>query len=147
MAEFTDFWAIAKPWRRPYGNPRKGRGGAESAWEKCIKEGADSDEMVLGAEGYDGIIEQEHIEPKMVCMAVTFLNQWRFEQYADMAREAAAAKAEAFIERRRTYYRFGCRDTRTGEGRDLTDLPAEVREAYEMGVRDTEAAPKLELVK
>ncbi len=146
MTEFSDFWLIAKRWRGSYSNPRGGRGGAEQAWNRAIMDGADPDEIVEGAQGYVDHIQADDVESHFVCMASTFLNQARWEQYADIAVEARARAAEALLERRRAYYRYGWRDARTGAGRLRTDIvEPEVQEAYDQGWRD--GAPKLEVVR
>jgi hypothetical protein len=146
MTDFAEFWALTKGWRGRYSNPRKGRGGAEPAWGRAMKDGADPEQIVLGARGYVAHIAQDDVEPQMVCMAATFLNQWRWEQYVEIAREAEEKAAADLLERRRAYYRYGWRDARNGT-QLLTDITEpESQEAYDMGWRDALAKPKLEVV-
>ncbi len=148
MTDFAEFWSLASRWRGRYSNPRKGRGGAEPAWDRVVKDGADPEQIVLGARGYVAHIAQDDVEPQMVCMAATFLNQWRWEQYVELAQETEEREAAELLERRRNYYRHGHRDALNG-GERRTDIPQpEVQAAYDMGWRDAEeqAKPKLELV-
>lgn len=148
MTNFAEFWAVAKGWRGRYSNPRKGRGGAEPAWDRAVKDGADAEQICLGARGYVVHIAQDDVEPQMVCMAATFLNQWRWEQYVEIARETQEREAAELLERRRAYYRYGRRDARNDNEHRTDITEPEVQEAYDMGWRDTEelAGPKLKLV-
>jgi hypothetical protein len=81
-------------------------------------------------------------------MAATFLNQWRWEQYVELAREAEEKAVIDLLERRRAYYRYGWRDARNGTVQMIGEfeLHPEVQEAYDMGWRDALAKPKLEVV-
>ena len=146
---FTEFWDLAKGWRERFSNPRKGRGGAEPAWDRVIKEGADPEEIIAGAKGYLEHIRQDDIEPRHVCMAATFLNQWRWEQYVELAREAEEQADQDLLERRRTYYRSGWQDECRGDPEPKREckLPPEVQEAYEQGRREAREKPKLQVVK
>lgn len=160
MTTFEDFWQIARRWRNPYSNPR-GRvaspgkreiRGAEPAWHIAIKEGADPEQIILGARGYLAHVEQDIDDPQKVCMASTFLNQCRWEQYAELATETAAREAEELLERRRDYWRSGRRDALQGiEPRPVADCYGpDIQKAYDQGYREAEkylARPKLEVVK
>ncbi len=157
MTDFAEFWSLASRWRGRYSNPR-GRvaspgkpeiRGAEPSWYKCIKEGADPERMYLGACGYVAHIAEDDVDPQHVCQAVTFLNQWRWEQYVEIARETEEREAAELLERRRAYYRYGRRDF-LNDDHHQTDIPEpEVQAAYDMGWCDAEkqAAPKLSLVR
>ncbi len=147
----SDFWPLAKGWRGSHGNPRKGRGGAEPAWDKCIKEGADPEQIIIGARGYLAHIEKEITDLSKVCQAVTFLNQWRWEQYVDLAIETEKREAEELLERRRKYWRYGQRDALQGvEPRVIEDfMGAEVIAAYDQGYANGKgdlARPELRVV-
>lgn len=145
MTGFDEFWALARGWRGRYSNPRKGRGGAEPAWDRAIREGADPEQICLGARGYAAHIAEDDVEPQMVCMATTFLNQWRWEQYVEIAQAREVAAAQKLLERRRRYYRAGWRDAKAGEEYDNGEMPEEIRQAYDMGWRDA-LVPKLRVV-
>lgn len=146
MTDFATFWDIARRWRGSHANPRKGRGGAEPAWDKCILEGADPEQVILGAKGYVVHIEKNITDLSMVCQATTFLNQWRFEQYVELARETAERAAADLLERRRTYYRRGRFDATQGfePHKHEHAIEAVCQEAYDQGYR--EARPGLRVV-
>ncbi len=146
MTDFAEFWSLASRWRGRYSNPRKGRGGAEPAWHRAMKDGADPEQIVLGARGYVAHIAQDDVEPQHVCMAATFLNQWRWEQYVEIALETEEREAAELLERRRTYYRLGWRDAKSGNEYRTDITEPEAQEAYDMGWRDALAKPKLEVV-
>ncbi|KKN17938.1 hypothetical protein LCGC14_0960840 [marine sediment metagenome] len=144
MTGFPDFWEIMKRCRARYSNPRKL---AERAWDKCIKAGAVESDMILGAKGYLAHVEEENTEPQFVCMTSVFLNQWRFEQYVEVAREIEEEQAAKLLQQRRDYYKYGWRDEKRGEAeRDLSAFDAAVKEAYDMGRHDA-SAPRLQVVK
>ncbi len=147
MTEFAAFWEIARRWRGSHGNPKRGRGGAEPAWDRCLLEGADPEEIITGAKGYVVHIEKNITDLSMVCQATTFLNQWRWEQYVELARETAEQDATDLLERRRTYYRYGRRDALQGAAPAVREvaLEPEVQEAYEQGYAST-ARPELRVV-
>jgi len=151
MSDFATFWSIAGRWRGRYGNPKRGRGGAEPAWDKALQDGADAEQIIIGARGYVAHIEQDSVEPQMVCMAVTFLNQGRWEQYVELAVETAERDAEELLERRRNYWKYGQRDALQGaKPIKVPDVFApEVQEAYDQGYRagrEQFARPELTVV-
>ncbi len=150
---FDEFWEIAKGWRGRYSNPRKGKDGAEPAWHKVTKKGADPDQIVLGTRGYLAHIEQDKVDPRHVCQARTFLNQWRWEQYVELAIENEKREAEELLERRRNYWRYGRRDAMQGKEPDTFEnkdfMQPEVIAAYQQGYRETKEAmvrPELRVV-
>ena len=130
-----DFWPIAKRWRGRFSNPKRGRDGAEPAWNRCVKEGADPEQICTGARGYVAHIEKDGVEPQHVCQARTFLNQWRWEQYVELAIETEKQDAEDMLERRRNYWRYGWRDEARGQelSHGTDGMQPEVLEAYEQG--------------
>ncbi len=151
MTPFDEFWQLARGWRGRWGNPKRGRGGAEPAWDRCINEGADPEQIIIGARGYLAHIEQDNVEPQHVCMAATFLNQWRWEQYVELAIETEKQAAEELLERRRKYWIRGQKDARRGdERRVLPDsFTPEVQVAYDQGYANGKgdlARPELRVV-
>ena len=144
FADFADFWALAKGWRKPFCNPRKT---AEKAWDRAIKEGANGDTIILGAEGYSGHIDEENVEPRFVCMASVFINQERYEQYVELAQEMKEKAAANLLEQRRIYYGNGWRAAKRGEepAEYIAESSLELREAYDLGRRNA-LAPKLRVV-
>ena len=130
-----DFWPIARRWRGRYSNPRRGRGGAEPAWDKVVKEGADPAQICLGAKGYVAHIKEDSVEPQHVLQARTFLNGWHWEQYVELAIETEKREAEDLLEQRRNYWRYGQRDALRGdEPGVLADCFApEIQVAYDQG--------------
>ena len=79
MTDFAEFWDLAKGWRGRCSNG--GRPSAERAWNKALKVGADPREIIAGAMGYERAMWDIDEDPRFWCMPVTFLNQWRWEQY------------------------------------------------------------------
>lgn len=151
MTGFDEFWQLAKGWRGRYSNPRKGRGGAEPAWNKAVKEGADPEQIYIGAKGYLAHIEKDDVEPQFVCAAAVFLNQWRWEQYVELAVETERREAEELLERRRSYWRHGQQDALRGdEPRVLEDFfTPEIQVAYDQGYANGKtdlARPELRVV-
>lgn len=78
MADFAEFWELMKHMRGRLSNPRQL---AERAWDKAVKQGAIPREIVAGGHGYLDVIADCDIDCQYVCMAATFINQWRWEQY------------------------------------------------------------------
>ncbi|KKM15947.1 hypothetical protein LCGC14_1690860 [marine sediment metagenome] len=81
MTGFAEFWALAKHIRSRM--PNGGRPPAERAWNKAVKEGAVPDEIIAGYLGYEDAMDACDTDYQFRCMASTFVNQWRWEQYLD----------------------------------------------------------------
>jgi hypothetical protein len=81
MANFPEFWETtgAKGWRGRCSNPRKT---AQTAWDKAVKSN-DWREIIAGAHGYTSYLSDCDVDPQFACMAATFINQERWEQYLD----------------------------------------------------------------
>lgn len=148
MTDFAEFWALAKGWRGRYSNPRKGRSGAEPAWDRAMKDGADPEQICLGARGYVAHIAEDDVNPQHVMQARTFINGWVWEQYVELAREIEKREAAELLERRRAYFRYGRRDAFNGDEHRTDITEPEVQEAYDMGwcYAEIQAAPKLKVV-
>lgn len=80
---FEAFWS-AYPSRAPHGNPRKP---AAKLFAAAIKNGADPDAIIRGAENYAATVAQARTDPKYVAQATTWLNQerWTDHQQAPIA--------------------------------------------------------------
>ena len=87
MTDFDEFWGHAKSWRGRHSNG--GRPKAQQAWERVVKAGADPQQIVAGALGYESAMYDIDTRCEFWCMASTFLNQYRWVQYRD---EAAAKR-------------------------------------------------------
>ena len=147
QAGFPEFWDLAKGWRGRYGNPRKP---TERAWEKCVKAGAVESDMILGAKGHLAHIEEENIEPQFVCMASVFLNQWRFEQYVEVARDIEEERARALEKSKQDRYELGRLHGLNGMKRleSRAGLSGEVHACYLRGYEETAPlTPRLVAVK
>ncbi len=81
MTDFDEFWGHAKSWRGRHSNG--GRPKAREAWDRAVKAGADPVQIVAGALGYESAMYDCDLGCQFWCMASTFLNQWRWEQYQD----------------------------------------------------------------
>ena len=79
MTTFDAFWQIARHWRFPLPNPPKP---AAIAYAKAIKEGADPQDIELGAHGYTRAMKEAETEPQFINTAAKFLAEWRWMQYA-----------------------------------------------------------------
>ncbi len=79
--DFNEFWSHAKGCRGRLSNG--GRPATEKAWDKAVKAGADPKEIVAGYLGYEDAMFDCDTDNQFRCMASTFVNQWRWEQYLD----------------------------------------------------------------
>ena len=89
---FADFWS-AYPKRRPHPNPRAT---ALKAYNNAVKRGVKEDDLVRGAKNYAAYVKNNNIKPVYVCMASTFLNQDRYEDFVDYQEEVRSI-SEAFF--------------------------------------------------
>ncbi len=87
--QFEVFWR-AYPSRRPHSNPKAP---ARKKYEAAIKNGVSPANIIRGATNYAGYVQNEGLNRKYVCQAVTWLNQERWEEYqeapVDVEREVA----------------------------------------------------------
>ena len=79
MIDFDAFWS-AYPSRRPHPHPKQP---AKAAWERATRAGADPAVILAGAEAYASYAALEAVEARFICHAATWLNQRRWEQYAE----------------------------------------------------------------
>lgn len=79
--KFDEFWE-AYPKRTPHANPKKP---ARKAFERAVKNGVDPNDMIAGALGYAEYCEMHGVNPKYRCMASTFINQERHEDFRGQA--------------------------------------------------------------
>lgn len=76
---FEHFWDLY-PKRKPHANPKAT---AKAAFERALKRGVRVEQLWDGARGYAEYCKDHGVKPVYVCMASTFLNQDRYEDYAD----------------------------------------------------------------
>jgi hypothetical protein len=94
MTDFMNFWPTARGARGKFSNPRQP---AEKAWDKAIKQGADPDEIQQGWDYYLETVADE--DGRYVCQTATFINQWRWQDYLEQAREQKEAREKREAER------------------------------------------------
>lgn len=147
MTGFPDFWEIMKRCRGRYSNSRKV---AETAWDKRVKAGAVTSDMILGAMGYIAHIEEENVEPQFVCMASVFLNQERDEQYVEVAREIEDERVRTLEKSKQDRYELGRLHGLNGMNRlePRDGLSDEIYACYVRGYEETAPLmPRLAVVK
>jgi DNA-binding transcriptional ArsR family regulator len=96
-AWFDRFWE-AFPSRNPHSNPKQP---AREKFAAALERGVPAEEIVRGAERYAAYVVSEKVKPRYIARAITFLNEERWEQYADsMASEEAmhAARVKQELE-------------------------------------------------
>ncbi len=82
--QFQEFWRVY-PKRAPHSNPRQP---AKKKFEAAIKNGVPAAIIIRGATNYALYIENEGLNRKYVCQAVTWLNQERWEEYQEAPAES-----------------------------------------------------------
>lgn len=96
---FDEFWNVY-PHRGKLPDPKKP---AREKFERKVRDGTDPQEIIAGAKRYAELVSAEGIEERLVCQAVTWLNQERWndappvkvetdEERAARERKAAEAK-------------------------------------------------------
>jgi hypothetical protein len=86
--DFDAFWE-AYPKRKPWPNPKAT---AKKAFDKALKRGATPQDLVTGATMYSEFCRDHGTQPQFICMASTFLNQDRYEDYLDYESAPKPAK-------------------------------------------------------
>jgi hypothetical protein len=76
---FEVFWSLY-PKRKPHANPKAP---AKLAFAKALKRGIKAEQLHDGARNYAEYCKDRMTDPVFICMASTFLNQDRYEDFLD----------------------------------------------------------------
>ena len=87
---FETFWR-AYPSRAPHPNPKKP---ARDKFERAVKRGVDPAVIIGGAGIYAETVRREHIDPRYVAQATTWLNQ---ERWTDQRQPEPTGRSKEFV--------------------------------------------------
>lgn len=89
---FADFWAVWQPYMRH----TDGRGEARDRYRKKVLEGAEPEEILMGAKAYiEHLKKLPPDERKFIPLAATWLNKESYSDWADRERLRQSAMAES----------------------------------------------------